>query len=67
MRERPQFSVFQALPAHDAPGHRNYELLSVMSDAKTSKGVVHGWMTAVMYLAPHRLSGKNVCANATPG
>jgi hypothetical protein len=42
-------------------------LLSVNADAKTIKGVKRGYLTGVMYLAPARLSGKNVCPDATPG
>ena len=36
-------------------------LLSVNSDAKTSKGTDEGILTGVMYLAPADLSGENLC------
>ena len=36
-------------------------LLSVGSDAKTSKGTKEGILTGVMYLAPADLSGVNLC------
>lgn len=40
------------------------KLLSVSSDAKTSKGQVLGVLTGIMYLSPGSLSGKNLCAFA---
>ena len=53
------------------------KLLSVSRDAKTIKGekaligdetvTEDGYLTAILYLAPHILSGLNVCPNATPG
>jgi len=42
-------------------------LLSINQDAKTSKGYKRGYLTAIMYLSPHKLSGKNFCAHATIG
>lgn len=42
-------------------------LLSIGADAKTVKGESRGYRTAVLYLAPHTLSGRNVCSHATPG
>ena len=42
-------------------------LLSINSDSKTIKGNKKGYLTAIMYLIPHKLSGKNVCAFATAG
>lgn len=42
-------------------------LLSIGADAKTVKGESRGYRTAVLYLAPHKLSGRNVCSHATPG
>ena len=27
----------------------------------------NGYLTAIMYLAPHKVSGRNVCPNASPG
>ncbi len=42
--------------------------LSVSADAKTVKGQKKGYLTGILYLAPHRESGvMNVCAHATPG
>lgn len=46
---------------------RAKELLSVSADAKTVKGEKSGVLTGVLYLAPHELSGYQVCPNATPG
>ena len=37
------------------------KLLNVDANAKTVKGQKHGYMTAVLYLAPFKLSGINVC------
>ena len=39
-------------------------LFSIGLDAKTSKGAKLGFMTGVQYLAPHVISGFNVCANS---
>jgi hypothetical protein len=42
------------------------KLLSVGSDSKTIKGETLGYTTAILYLAPHKLSGViNVCAHAS--
>lgn len=38
-----------------------------IQNAKTQKGEALGWLTGVLYLAPHSLGGKNVCASSTPG
>lgn len=40
------------------------KLLSVGVDAKTIKGQEYGYLTGILYLAPYKLSGKNVCPNA---
>ena len=32
-------------------------VLSIQADAKTSKGVELGFLTGILYLAPHTLSG----------
>lgn len=40
------------------------KLLSINSDAKTFKGEKLGWRTAIMYLAPYTISGKNLCPAA---
>ena len=42
-------------------------LLSVSRDAKTIKGEKRGVLTGVLYLAPHTLSGHQVCPSATDG
>ena len=43
-------------------------LLSVMADAKTKKGIKYGYLTGVLYLAPATSSGKfNTCASASAG
>ena len=39
-------------------------ILSVNADAKTIKGNKKGFLTGILYLAPHELSGRNVCAMA---
>lgn len=42
-------------------------LLSIGSDSKTIKGEALGFKTAILYLAPHKLSGvMNVCGYASP-
>jgi len=40
------------------------ELLNIDSNAKTIKGQRVGYMTAILYLAPYKLSGLNVCPMA---
>lgn len=40
------------------------KLLNVDANAKTVKGQKHGFMTGVMYLAPYKASGYNVCPTA---
>lgn len=42
-------------------------LLSVGTNAKTSKGDDENTLTAILYLAPNTISGYNVCPNASPG
>lgn len=46
---------------------KHYKLLSVSADAKTVKGQKKGYLTGVMYLAPHNLSGYQVCPKASEG
>lgn len=36
-------------------------------NAKTSKGVKHGYLTGIVYLAPYNLSGVNLCPKASKG
>jgi hypothetical protein len=43
------------------------KLLSISSDAKTVKGEALGYLTGVMYLAPAKLSGYQVCPKASDG
>ena len=43
------------------------KLLSINQDSKTSKGSKYGFLTGIMYFAPHKISGFNVCASATIG
>lgn len=42
-------------------------LLSVAADAKTVKGEKKGYLTGVLYLAPHTISGYQVCPEASEG
>jgi hypothetical protein len=42
-------------------------LLSVDTNAKTVKGQKLGYVTAILYLAPHKISGKNLCPFASKG
>ncbi len=42
-------------------------LLSIAADAKTVKGQKKGYLTGVLYLAPHNLSGFQVCPKASEG
>lgn len=44
-----------------------YNLLSVSSDAKTTKGEKYKYLTGILYLAPANLSGKNLCPGSTAG
>ena len=41
--------------------------LLTSSDAKTTKGQPLGYLTGILYLAPHKIAGRNVCPNATAG
>jgi hypothetical protein len=34
---------------------------------KAAKAVAYGWLNAIHYMAPHKLSGKNLCVDASPG
>jgi len=43
-------------------------LLSISADAKTVKGEKQGYLTGILYLAPHTIAGVgNMCADATEG
>lgn len=39
--------------------------LLTTGNPKVAKGEGHGWLTAILHLAPHTLSGHNVCPFAT--
>lgn len=41
--------------------------LLTFQNAKTIKGESLGWRTAILYLAPHKISGTNLCEGASPG
>jgi len=43
------------------------KLLSVSADAKTKKGEKLGVLTGILYLAPHDISGYQVCPKSTAG
>ena len=40
------------------------KLLNIDANAKTVKGQKYGFMTAILYLAPYKLSGINICPMA---
>ena len=42
-------------------------LLSINQDSKTIKGTKKGYLTGILYLAPHKVSGKTLCPKASPG
>lgn len=42
-------------------------LLSVSADAKTVKGEKKGFLTGILYLAPHTISGYQTCPKASDG
>jgi hypothetical protein len=42
-------------------------LLSIDTNTKTVKGQKLGYVTAILYLAPHKISGKNLCPFASAG
>lgn len=43
------------------------KLLNVGHNAKTVKSDAKGYLTGILYLAPYKTSGKNVCSHATVG
>lgn len=45
----------------------SYKLLSVSADAKTIKGEKFGYLTGILYLAPAKLSGYEVCPMRSEG
>ena len=42
------------------------KVLSISTDAKTVKGESLGVLTGILYLAPHTISGFQVCPKASP-
>jgi len=44
-----------------------YNLISVESDHKTSKGTSFGYLTGILYLAPANISGFEVCPSRSAG
>jgi len=47
--------------------YKSKKLLNIDNNAKTIKGQKYKYMTAILYLAPARTSGYNVCALASEG
>ena len=45
--------------------YKGKNLLSISQDSKTVKGEKEGYLTGILYLAPHKSSGKNICVHAT--
>ena len=43
---------------------KQMKLLTIQADSKTVKGETKGYLTAIMYLAPYKLSGYQVCPMA---
>lgn len=43
---------------------KSKSLLSVSADSKTVKGEKLGYLTGILYMAPHKLSGVNLCPMA---
>lgn len=41
--------------------------LLTTGNPKTAKGEGHGYFTAILHLAPSKVSGRNTCANSTAG
>ena len=48
-------------------GRRPKKLLNIDANAKTVKGQKQGYMTAILYLAPAKLSGYEVCPQRSAG
>ena len=47
--------------------YKSKKLLNIDNNAKTIKGQKYKYMTAILYLAPSRESGYNVCPMASAG
>lgn len=41
--------------------------LLCIENAKTTKGRKYGYETAILYLAPHKIAGPNICSDSTSG
>lgn len=46
---------------------KNHKILSISADAKTVKGEIKGYITGILYMAPHTISGYQVCPMASNG
>ena len=46
---------------------RDPKALLTTGNPKTAKGEGHGYLTAIMHLAPHKVAGFNVCGYASKG
>jgi hypothetical protein len=49
------------------PSYLSKHRLLTVGNPKTVKGQKRGYQTCILHLAPHKLSGFNVCAGATAG
>ena len=50
-----------------SPKNKHGKLLSIGSDHKTVKGEAHGYLTAIMYLAPAKSAGgRDMCPHRSP-
>ena len=47
--------------------YKGKNLLSINQDSKTSKGTKKGYLTGILYLAPYKISGKNLCPKSSKG
>ena len=47
--------------------YKGKNLLSINADSKTIKDLKKGYLTGILYLAPHKISGSNLCPKASPG
>lgn len=55
------------ITAADVEAVYSRNVLSVQADAKTKKGLGRGYLTGIMYLAPAKLSGIEVCPKRSAG
>jgi hypothetical protein len=60
-------SRFEPITPSDVESVYSRQLLSIESDAKTTKGSKNGYLTGVLYLAPSNISGINTCPAASKG